>query len=100
MIKVCPICGKEFETEDGRVKYCSDNCRLKSAYYYQANYVAKRRAVDPDFRKARNATVTKWYDSKRDRYFLRHAKNIAELNDVNAIKEYLKNNFRVRHNND
>ncbi|WP_394912013.1 hypothetical protein [uncultured Robinsoniella sp.] len=30
-IKVCPGCDGEFETDDNRVKYCSDGCRRSAA---------------------------------------------------------------------
>lgn len=30
IIKICEICGKEFEARDSRKKYCSDECKRKA----------------------------------------------------------------------
>ena len=53
-IKICPICGTEFETINSRYKYCSDKCRKvvmdklnkehAKIYYNSDNGLRKRRA--------------------------------------------------------
>ncbi len=50
MLKICPICQKEFNSTPKRRKYCSDNCRIQSDYkrhvewMERTNYVEKRRS--------------------------------------------------------
>ena len=38
MTKKCPVCGKEFETENHQRKYCSVNCLSKHNKEYQKQY--------------------------------------------------------------
>ncbi len=40
-IKVCPICGKEFETTKTKVKYCSSVCACKSKSIKAVKYVKR-----------------------------------------------------------
>lgn len=43
-VQVCRSCGKEFQTLEPRVKYCSDECRRDAARKQNREYSRKRRA--------------------------------------------------------
>ncbi len=42
MIKNCPMCGRGFETDNVRVKYCSSECRYK--FQQQKQFIKNRSA--------------------------------------------------------
>lgn len=43
IMKICPICGKEFESSDSRQKYCSEKCYLDSVKkWYHAHKTLKK----------------------------------------------------------
>ena len=43
-LKQCPICGKEYRTDDHRAKYCSIECQ-KEGHKAQAREWARRKAA-------------------------------------------------------
>ena len=44
-LKECPICGKEYRTDDHRAKYCSVECQ-REAHKAQARQWARRKAAN------------------------------------------------------
>lgn len=61
MIKVCVVCGKEFETQT-QAKTCSDECRKARAY----DRVLLYRAIDPERYREYNRRHRKKEESTRE----------------------------------
>lgn len=55
-MKVCSFCGKEFHSKDGRVKYCSSDCRVKGYRRNKTEYMKKWRKENPE--RTRNSRIT------------------------------------------
>ena len=45
-IKKCIICNKEFKTNDGRVKICSDKCRKEYKNYFKNKVSEKLNGIE------------------------------------------------------
>ena len=66
MIKVCAICGKEFEANHGRCKYCSDDCKRIAKHqnnrkWYQ-NHKEKHKEHNRKYRQVRRKNMIKVCD--------------------------------------
>ena len=94
----CRYCGKEMDTTDGRVKYCSKECRHKAYLEQLRTSNKKRRLTNPDY-------LEKTYESNRQRYHARKHQRYVDLAEllvetcetVEQTVEFLENNFRLRH---
>ncbi len=96
MERKCKYCGKVLETSDGRVWYCSDECRMKAYKEESKAYNKRNRLENPEYRR-------KTYDSNLRRY---HAKRLARFEELavelkkldgKELVEFLQENFRLRH---
>lgn len=81
MIKVCPVCGKEFETHDKRKKYCSRECARRAKFNQHNN----------------------WNKGKREEERMEWAKNeardilrMASTLTVDQLAYYIYNNYNKR----
>ena len=45
MGNICPVCGEEFEKENGRQVYCSVDCRMAAKLEQRRKFVEKQRAA-------------------------------------------------------
>ena len=117
--RVCPICGKEFETNDHRRKYCSEECSktaqkrqqkrwLKDNYEQHKNnqreYMKRRRrGLGQEYNKYRR----KYYESNKEEFKAYARKYYREHRDEKReyARMYKKNHFgvigkcRLKHNN-
>lgn len=94
----CNYCGKEIDTTDKRVHYCSDECRHQ-AYLKQlkvSNH--KRRTTNPEYRKrtyARN--LQRYYDKKHESYEAIAKSLQKHAGDIEAMVKILEEKCRLRH---
>ena len=102
MLVKCNICGKEFETTDGRRKVC-DECKVSNKQYErmlkrQSEYIKERRKTDAEFRKRRYENSNAYRLEVKHKEFQRRAVQLTKFgHDVEALTEYLEENFRLRH---
>lgn len=94
----CAYCGKTFETKDGRVRYCSKECRHKAYLSQLKNSNKERRKNNPEYRKRTYATnLRRYYEKKHGRYEEIAKELIKVCGDVEAMTEILEENCRLRH---
>ena len=65
MIKQCAICGKEFESDNPRKKYCSRKCQHRAAthrYYrkYKESCLARAKKWREEHREQNLLSMKKW----------------------------------------
>lgn len=94
----CIICGKELNTTDRRVHFCSDECR-KTAYRQKMVAANKaRRQNNPDYaRKNNERALARYFERKHER-FVEIAKELSSsCGDIDAMTAILEENCRLRH---
>ena len=65
--KKCIICNKEFETNDGRVKICSDKCRKEYKIYFKNKVSEKLNGIEGE-----DYIICKWCGMKVKRIYGKH----------------------------
>lgn len=94
----CLICGKELETTDRRVHYCSDECRSKSIKRQMVSANRKRRDTDPEYCKrtyARN--LARYYEKKKEQYSAIAVELAKHCGDIDTMVAILEEKTRLRH---
>lgn len=85
MIKTCPICHKEFETDDKRRKYCGHLCALEGKR--QRTTIQMR-----GYRKTqREEAERSWALYEADKLW-----NLCRTNTLDYISDYVYNNYRKK----
>lgn len=84
MIKKCIICNKEFKTSDGRIKICSDKCRVRYKEYFKNKQFEKLNGAEGvDF------IVCKWCGMKVKRIYGKHIQKFhSNKTSENYKKEF------------
>ena len=93
----CKHCGKEFETDDWRRKFCSYECY--DAYYddYRNERHKELRRKDPMYAKKLNEWSNRSYHNRKEKdLFDNHAIALMKCNTKEEIIKYLYNNFKEK----
>ena len=102
----CNVCGKELDTTDKRVRYCSAECRRKAYLQQLCESTRKRRRTDAEYRKKTYAgNVRRYYEKKRERYeeiAMRILELVAPIeefdkDEIESVVKTLEENCRLRH---
>lgn len=94
----CVICGKEIDSTDRRVHYCSDACREKGKKGQMLMANKKRRETDPTYLKKTNDGNRRRYHIKKHLRYIELANEIQNNHwDTDSLVEFLENSFRLRH---
>ena len=94
----CVVCGKELETTDRRVHYCSDECRKKAMKSQMVSANRKRRDNDPEYCKktyARN--LARYYEKKKEQYTAIAVELNKHCGDIDAMVAVLEERTKLRH---
>lgn len=81
MIKTCPVCGKQFESNDMRKVYCSKECARRSRSKFNSKYnirVAQKKRME-------------W--ARGEAEYLNH---LAYECGVDELADYIYNNYEKR----
>lgn len=87
MIKACPTCGKQFESNDMRKVYCSEECARRSRSKFNSKY---------------NIRVAQ---KKRMEWAYIEAEKVSEIaittggNYIDELADYIYNNYNRRKGN-
>lgn len=100
----CKYCGKEFETDDQRRKFCSAECYKLYYNDYRNNKIKKMYANDPEYAKERSRKTNEINKSRvariRREAMLYHANQLVMLSHKSdaeeLIADYLLQNFNMR----
>ena len=90
----CKQCGKTFETDDKRKKFCDDNCRTLYYNNWRKKYSAKLRKQYTEIDKAHFNELQKDLRSRKKRStYTRIAREIIKIDNEDALVEYLLKTF-------
>lgn len=82
MIKTCPICGKQFECNDLRRRYCSAECARRAKYNWNSAWNKENR------------------EDKHKDWAYREAEKLAHLlvdqDAMDELANYIYNNYNKR----
>lgn len=94
----CIICGKELETTDRRIHYCSEECRNKGIRKQMVAANRKRRDTNPEYVKKNTERALERYFERKHERFIDIAKELVKVcGDLDAMAEILEENCRLRH---
>ena len=94
----CRFCGKELDTTDGRVHYCSKECRHKAYLKQLRESNKKRRETNPEYREKTYAcNVRRYYEKKHARFEEIAKELLKHTGDMEAMVKILEENCRLRH---
>jgi len=80
MTRKCLVCGKEFETNDGRIKMCSDECRSQYKEYFKKKTSNELSGVENE-----DFIVCQWCGMKVKRIYGKH---IQKFHPGKTSKDY------------
>ena len=93
----CAYCGKEFETTDKRVHYCSEECRRNAQLERLRKHNKNSRMKNPEYLKKTYAQNRRRYHARKHERFVELAKELAKHKSLDAKVSFLEDNFRLRH---
>lgn len=76
MSEICPVCGEEFEKENGRQVYCSVDCRMAAKLEQRRKFFEKKRIKEK--KKRTNGEIIDEYSREANRRHISYGKLQAE----------------------